>query len=51
MIPSVLSRHIEQGVKDFLQTTFPITTPLFSGLFDRLLEEPGTVFKGPYLDI
>ena len=51
MIPSVLSRHIEQGVKDFLQTTFPITTPLFAGLFDRLLEEPGTVFKGPYLDI
>lgn len=51
MIPSVLSHHIEQGVKDFLRTTFPITTPFFANLFDRLLEEPGTVFKGPYLDI
>lgn len=51
MIPSVLSHHIEQGVKDFLRTTFPITTPLFANVFNRLLEEPGAVFKGPYLDI
>ena len=51
MIPSVLSHHVEQGIKDFLRTTFPVTTPFFSTILERLLNEPGNVFKGPYLDI
>jgi DEAD/DEAH box helicase domain-containing protein len=51
MIPSVLSQHVEQGIKDFLRTTFPVTTPFFSTIFERLLNDPGNVFKGPYLDI
>ena len=51
MIPSVLSQHVEQGIKDFLRTTFPVTTPFFSTILERLLSEPGNVFKGPYLDI
>jgi len=51
MIPSVLSHHVEQGIKDFLRTTFPITTPFFSTILERLLNEPGGVFKGPFLDI
>ena len=51
MIPSVLTKQIRQGVEDFLKTTFPISTPLFHGLIDRLLSEEGEVFKGPYLSI
>ncbi len=51
MIPSVLSHHVEQGIKDLLRTTFPITTPFFSTILERLLNEPGNVFKGPHLDI
>ncbi|WP_457577745.1 helicase with metal-binding cysteine cluster [Desulfomarina sp.] len=51
MIPSVLAHHVEQGIKDFLRTTFPVTTPFFSTILERLLNEPGSVFKGPYLDI
>ncbi|MBU1737088.1 MAG: DEAD/DEAH box helicase [Proteobacteria bacterium] len=51
MIPSVLSQHVEQGIKDFLRTTFPVTTPFFSTIIERLLTEHGSVFKGPYLDI
>lgn len=51
MIPSVLSQHVEQGIKDFLRTTFPVTTPFFSTILDRLLSGQGNVFKGPYLDI
>jgi DEAD/DEAH box helicase domain-containing protein len=51
MIPSVLARHVEQGVKDFLHTTFPVTTPFFSNMLERFLNEPGNVFKVPYLDI
>jgi len=51
MIPSVLARHLEQGVKDFLRTTFPVTNPFFADLLERFLVEPGNLFKGPYLDI
>jgi DEAD/DEAH box helicase domain-containing protein len=51
MIPSVLARHIEQGVKDFLRTTFPVTNLFFADLLERFLTEPGKLFKGPYLDI
>ena len=38
-------------MEDFLRTTFPISTPFFHGLIDRLLAEEGGVFKGPYLSI
>lgn len=51
MIPSVLSSQVRQGIEDFLQTTFPITTPFFHGIIERLLNEDGAVFKGPYLSI
>lgn len=51
MIPSVLVKQVRQGVEDFLKTTFPISTPFFHGLIDRLLAEEGEVFKGPYLSI
>ncbi|MDM8536618.1 DEAD/DEAH box helicase [Desulfobacterales bacterium HSG17] len=51
MIPSILAKHVEQGIKDFLYTTFPITTPFFSNIIKNFLTEPGNVFKGPFLDI
>ena len=51
MIPSVLAGHVEQGIKDFLRTTFPVTTPFFSNILENFLAEPGNVFKGPFLDI
>lgn len=51
MIPSVLAQHVEQGIKDFLKTTFPVSTSFFANTLDNFLDEPGNVFKGPYLDI
>ncbi|WP_462270445.1 DEAD/DEAH box helicase [Desulfobacter sp.] len=51
MIPSVLAHHVEQGIKDFIRTTFPVTTPYFSSIIERFLSEPGVLFKGPYVDI
>ena len=51
MIPSVLSRQLRQGVEDFLKTTFPVSTPFFHDIVDRLLSEDDGVFKGPFLSI
>jgi DEAD/DEAH box helicase domain-containing protein len=51
MIPSVLSHQLELGVKDFLRTTFPVSTPFFHGILDDFLEREGNLFKGPYLGV
>ncbi len=51
MIPSALSQQLRQGVEDFLKTTFPVSTPFFHGIVDRLLSEDEGVFKGPFLSI
>jgi DEAD/DEAH box helicase domain-containing protein len=51
MIPSVLAAQLRQGVEDFLRTTFPISTPFFHGIVDRLLEKEESVFQGPFLDL
>lgn len=51
MIPSVIARQIERGVKEFLLTTFPITNPFFAGTLEKLLDTPGMLFRGPYLSV
>ncbi len=51
MIPSVLAHQVQHGVKDFLRTTFPITTPHFHLLLESLLEREDGLFKGPYFSI
>lgn len=49
MIPSVLAQQLQHGVEDFLRTTFPVSTPHFHRLIERLLTEDGGIFKGPYI--
>lgn len=51
MIPSVIAHQVQQGVKDFLRTTFPIATPHFHHLLDSLMERENGLFRGPYLSI
>jgi DEAD/DEAH box helicase domain-containing protein len=48
MIPSVLARQLRRGVADFLKTSFTTTTPYFEGLWERFLENPDHVFRGPF---
>ncbi|MDY0361726.1 MAG: DEAD/DEAH box helicase [Desulforegulaceae bacterium] len=51
MIPSVLVYQLEKGVKDFLQTTFPVSTDFFKNIVDDFLNNESNIFKGPYLSI
>ena len=51
MLPSVLTDQLQQGVEDFLRTTFPTTTANFHGVLDRFFEREGSVFKGPYVNV
>lgn len=48
MLPSILAHQIQDGVADFIRSTFPAANPFFAGMLDRFLVEPGTLFKGPY---
>ncbi|MCP4150869.1 MAG: DEAD/DEAH box helicase, partial [bacterium] len=51
MIPTVLAGQMKQGVEDFLDTTFPISTPHFHNLIRNFLSKEGNLFKGPFLSI
>ena len=51
MIPSILSRQLHQGIRDFIGATFPMASPYFTGMVDRFLDKPGNVFKGPYYQL
>jgi DEAD/DEAH box helicase domain-containing protein len=51
MLPTVISREIEEGIKSFLRTTFPCSTPTFEHTLETFLNEPGQVFKGPYYSL
>jgi DEAD/DEAH box helicase domain-containing protein len=48
MLPTVISSEIEEGIKSFLRTTFPPSTPAFEHTLNEFLGKPGQVFKGPY---
>ena len=41
MIPSVLASQLITGVKDFLTTTFPSSTPAFFDMMKNFVEEDG----------
>ncbi|NOQ32104.1 MAG: DEAD/DEAH box helicase [Helicobacteraceae bacterium] len=51
MIPSVLASQLIQGTKDYLNTTFPSSTPAFFEMMDKFVSEEGKLFKGPYVSV
>lgn len=51
MIPSALVAQLEQGLRDFLLSSFSSTTPGFDTAIRRLLDEHGRLVKGPYVQV
>ncbi|NMC99250.1 MAG: DEAD/DEAH box helicase, partial [Bacteroidales bacterium] len=51
MIPSAICEGIKKSIFDFIEATFPITNPFFSGIIAKLFEKGNAVFKGPYISI
>lgn len=43
MIPSVLAGQIQSGLKDYIDTTFPITNLVFKDSLKAMLSERGKV--------
>lgn len=51
MLPTVLARQLQQGLADYITTTFPMTNHLFQGSLDKLLATKDAVFQEPYLAV
>ena len=51
MIPSVLAGQIQSGLKDYIDTTFPITNLVFKDSLRNMLSEPKKVFHEPYVAV
>ena len=48
MLPSILAKQLQQGLSDYIETTFPMTNPSFHGSLERMLKTPDAVFHEPY---
>lgn len=51
MLPSVLAGQLQQGLEDYIKTTFPMTNPFFQGSLERLLDTDDSVFHEPYVAV
>jgi len=51
MLPSALANNITEGLKNFIVTGFETPSPFFQGIFRKFVEQPGNLYKGPYLSL
>ena len=51
MIPSVLAAQFREGLTDYVETTFPVTSPIFEGSIRRFLEKKDAFFHEPYVSV
>ncbi|MCD7791573.1 MAG: DEAD/DEAH box helicase, partial [Bacteroides thetaiotaomicron] len=51
MLPSILAKQLEQGIGDYIETTFPMTNEPFKGSLQRMLEQKGSVYHEPYVAV
>jgi DEAD/DEAH box helicase domain-containing protein len=51
MLPSALARQLKDGLIDYINAIFPITTPAFANALRKMLNEEDAVFHEPYVTI
>jgi DEAD/DEAH box helicase domain-containing protein len=51
MLPSILAKQLEEGLSDYIKTTFPMTTPVFRDSIPNLLKTKDSVFHEPYVSV
>ena len=51
MLPSILARQLQEGLSDYIKTTFPMTTPSFIGSIPNLLKTKDAVLREPYVSV
>lgn len=51
MLPSILANQLQQGLADYIKTTFPMTNPAFQGSLEKMLATKDSVFHEPYVAV
>lgn len=51
MIPSILARQLQQGISDYVGTTFPMSNAPFKDSFMKTLGEKDYLYHEPYVSI
>ena len=51
MLPSVLAGQLQQGLEDYIKTTFPMTNRGFQGSMEKMLVIKDAVFHEPYVAV
>ncbi len=51
MLPSILAKQLEEGIGDYIETTFPMTNEPFRGSIQKMLEQKGSVYHEPYVAV
>jgi DEAD/DEAH box helicase domain-containing protein len=51
MIPSVLAMQLQEGLCDYIETTFPMSNYAFKGSITKMLNTKNSVFREPYIAV
>ena len=51
MIPSVLATQFREGLTDYVETTFPVTSPIFEDSIRGFLEKKDAFFHEPFISV
>ena len=51
MLPSILAKQLQQGIGDYLETTFPMTNYPFRGSITKMLEAKDSLYHEPYVSV
>ena len=51
MLPSILAKQLQQGIQDYLATTFPMTNAPFAGSIASMFDKGDAVTQAPYISV
>lgn len=51
MIPSVLASRFRDSLIEYMDASYPITTPVFRGSIQRFMERENNFFHEPYISV
>lgn len=51
MLPSILAKQLQEGLIDYIDTTFPITNSVFKDSLRNMLQTKDAVFHEPYVAV
>lgn len=51
MIPSILAKKLQNGLEDYIETTFPMTNGQFKGSVHKWLKTKNALYHEPYISV